>query len=69
VSEHGDIIRLIASRSITRERACDGRRAYRTPEHAAKKAEEFNDFFAGAYKAYHCPFCEQYHLATAQEAA
>lgn len=55
---------LIASGVITRERACDGKKAFRTPGFAERKAAQMTKKFGVQTKHYHCVFCLQYHLAT-----
>lgn len=59
-----DIIAMIADGRITRERACDGKKAYRTPEFAERQANDLGTRFNTPMVSYHCPFCNQYHLAT-----
>ncbi len=66
---YDDLIRQIAVGTITRARACDGKRAYRTPDYADAKAREFTARFGTPQRPYFCPFCEQYHLASTTEAA
>lgn len=60
-----DVRHLIAEGRITRERACDGKIAYRTPEFAEKIAKRHSARFGTEMVHYQCPFCLQYHLATA----
>lgn len=62
------LVNLIASGTITRETSCDGKRAYRTLEYAEKRARESAASYGRPMKAYFCPFCTQYHVASERAA-
>lgn len=54
----------VIEKAITRERACDGKRAYRTPDYAEAQAEKFSKLFGTPQQSYQCVFCHLYHVAT-----
>lgn len=50
------------SRHITRERSCEGKRAFRTPQYAEKVAAYASARAHIKLRYYLCPFCLCYHL-------
>lgn len=54
----------IATGRVTRERSCDGKRKYRTPEYAAKVAAWATKTYGKPQTYYFCVFCGCYHTAT-----
>jgi hypothetical protein len=64
MSSSAKIVDQLASGAITRERACDGKKAYRTPEFAEEQAARFSKQFGKEQVFYPCAFCGLYHIAT-----
>jgi hypothetical protein len=54
----------LATRSITRERSCDGKKAFRTPAFAAQVRDDMQARHGAEFHSYFCPFCSQYHVAS-----
>jgi hypothetical protein len=61
------IATLIATGSITREVACDGKVAFKTYERAARVAKEKGEEYSVEQRAYPCPFCHSFHIATEKQ--
>lgn len=59
----------IATGRVTRERSCDGKRKYRTPEYAEKVAAWAAKTYGKPQTYYFCVFCAGYHTATDTSAA
>jgi hypothetical protein len=56
---------LIATGRITRERACDGKKRYRTYDHAENEVRPFlEERYGKKYGTYACPYCNGFHLHT-----
>lgn len=63
------IATLIAKGQITRERACDGKKRYRTYEYAEEVRAHLEPKYNKRFDAYACCFCNGYHLASHGEFA
>jgi hypothetical protein len=49
---------------ITRERSCEGKRAYRTLEYAESRVKLMWRTYRARQRPYFCNYCECYHLTT-----
>jgi len=54
----------IASGSITRERSCEGKKSYRTPQFAETIRQKMQRKYSSDFHFYHCQFCLCYHVAS-----
>jgi hypothetical protein len=61
------LVQAVASGSVTRDRACTQKKAYRTPDYAERLAVRMSRVFGVRQVAYPCPFCHQYHLTRRPE--
>lgn len=58
------LTRAFATGAITPDRACESKRAYRTPDYAQRQADRIAKQYGRSMHIYHCFYCDCYHLAT-----
>lgn len=60
---------MIAKGQVTRERACDGKKRYRTYPYTEEVRAHLEAKYGKQYVSYACPYCNGWHLATEHDLA